>query len=216
MRPVAVLFDFDGVIVDSFEAHYSAWGDAFKQLFQYDIPEFPHASHQGKSPTLIAAYFCAQIDKSDQSKELFALKSKILHRGDYIPKLLPGVHEIQTWLTQQQIPYGIASNATKLFVGNSVKQLKINFETYLGLEDYTRPKPDPEPYLLLADKLQIPETDFKNTWVFEDSLTGTDAAKQAGLVPIGIMTQFSKSELISRGSKLVFKDLKEAYEYLKM
>lgn len=214
MRPVAALFDFDGVIVNSFEAHYRAWGEAFEQLFNQEIPPFPHATHPGKSPKLIAAYFCEKIQRTEEAEALFKLKSEILHNGNYAPSLLPGVREIQSWLTSQCIPYGIASNATKTFVGNSIKQLDINFETYFGVEDYKFPKPAPEPYLLLAKKLQIPESDFCNTWVFEDSLTGTDAAKAAGMIPIGIMTQFSESELKNRGSKLVFKNLKEAYEYL--
>ena len=214
MRPVAALFDFDGVIVDSFEAHYGAWSEAFEQLFQQKIAPFPHESHSGKAPIIIAAYFCEQINQKNQAQELFELKGEILHIGKLIPTLLPGVREIQAWLSQQSIPHGIASNATKMFVGNSIKQLNLNFETYLGLEDYINPKPDPEPYILLAEQLQISPIDFKNTWVFEDSLTGTNAAKAAGMVPIGIMTQYTKEELKEHGSELVFPTLLQAYEYL--
>ena len=58
------------------------------------------------------------------------------------------------------------------------------------------------------------QNDFKDIWVFEDSLTGTRAAKLAGMVPIGIMTQFSEEDLKEAGSVLVFPTLLEAYEYL--
>jgi beta-phosphoglucomutase len=62
--------------------------------------------------------------------------------------------------------------------------------------------------------LGFQQNDFKDIWVFEDSLTGTRAAKSAGMVPIGITTQFSEEELKEAGSVLAFPTLLEAYEYL--
>ena len=214
MKPVAALFDFDGVIVDSFNAHYGAWSEAFEELFTKKIAPFPHDTHSGKAPILIAEYFCERIGKKDRAMDLFKLKGEILHRGELVPELLPGVREIQKWLSENMIPYGIASNATKKFVGNSINQLDINYSIYFGLEDYVNPKPDPEPYLILAEALKISKSDLKNTWVFEDSLTGTSAAKAAGMIPIGIMTQYSESELKKKGSQMVFPTLLEAYHYL--
>ena len=83
------------------------------------------------------------------------------------------------------------------------------------MEDYEKPKPDPEAYIRLAKALGFSKIDFKDLWVFEDSLTGTTAAKLAGMVPIGILTQFSEQELKKAGSKMVFPTLLEAYQYLK-
>ena len=51
-------------------------------------------------------------------------------------------------------------------------------------------------------------------WVFEDSLTGTSAAKQAGMIPIGITTQYSGEELTKAGSVMLFPTVLEAYQYL--
>ncbi len=58
--PKGFLFDFDGVVVHSFESHGAAWSSAFKELFNQDIPPFPK-SYAGKSPMIIAAYFCSVI-----------------------------------------------------------------------------------------------------------------------------------------------------------
>ena len=66
----------------------------------------------------------------------------------------------------------------------------------------------------MAESLGFKENDFKDIWVFEDSLTGTKAAKAAGMVAIGITTQYSEEELKEAGSVLVFPTLLEAYEYL--
>ena len=211
--PKGFLFDFDGVVVDSFESHYAAWTSAFRELFNEDIAPFP-SSYAGKSPMIIAGYFCSVIGKENQTEELFLLKDKHLDIHFKVPKLLPGVHEFTAFLSEEKIPYGIASNATKQFLKNSVHHLKLNFTTVFGVQDYKKPKPHPEAYITLAKALGFNKNDFATIWVFEDSLTGTTAAKLAGMIPIGIATQYSEAELKEAGSVLVFSTLLEAYEYL--
>ncbi|WP_205860234.1 HAD family phosphatase [Polaribacter sp. 20A6] len=211
--PKGFLFDFDGVIVDSFESHYSAWTSAFKELFDKDITPFPKM-HAGKSPMIIAEYFCAVIGEEKRTKKLFLLKDEHIKTHFKVPKLLPGVREFTSLLSEEKIPYGIASNATKLFLKNSIHHLNLNFTTVFGVQDYVKPKPAPEAYILLAETLGFKESDFKDIWVFEDSLTGTKAAKAAGMVAIGITTQYTAEELKEAGSVLVFPTLLEAYEYL--
>jgi beta-phosphoglucomutase len=213
MLPKGVLFDFDGVVVDSAESHNSAWSSAFLELFGEKIAPFPK-SYAGKSPMVIANYFCSVIGKEAQTEALFFLKDKHLDSYFKTPNLLPGVHECTSFLSKKKIPYGIASNATKQFLKNSVQKLNLNFTTVFGVEDYKKPKPAPEAYITLAKALSFKENDFKNIWVFEDSLTGTTAAKSAGMIPIGILTQYSEKELKNAGSKMVFPTLLEAFKYL--
>jgi len=185
--PKGVLFDFDGVIVDSFESHYSAWSSSFKALFDEEIPPFPK-SYAGKSPMLIAEYFCNTIGQKQHAEHLFLLKDK--HLDEYF------------------------TDATKQFLKNSIKHLNINFEVYFGVQDYEKPKPSPEAYITLAKRLGFKADDYKDLWVFEDSLTGTTAAKLAGMIPIGILTQYTEEELKEAGSVMVFPTLKEAFLYL--
>lgn len=211
--PKGFLFDFDGVVVDSFESHYSAWVSAFKELFNEDIAPFPK-SYSGKSPMNIANYFCSLIGKEEQTEALYFLKDEHIKTKFTVPKLLPGVTEFTEFLSKENIPYGIASNATKQFLKNSIHHLNLNFKTVFGVEDYEMPKPHPEAYKTLAKALHFKEVHFKDIWVFEDSLTGTKAAKAAGMIPIGILTQYSETELKDAGSSLVFPTLLEAYQYL--
>jgi beta-phosphoglucomutase len=213
MHPKGFLFDFDGVVVDSSESHGAAWKTAFMELFQKNIAPFPRKL-SGKSPMVIAAYFCSIIGQEKHTEALFSLKDEHLDRFFKIPKLLPGVHEFTTYLSQHKIPFGIASNATKKFLKNSVQHLNLNFPTVFGVEDYIKPKPAPEAYITLANALGFQTVDFLNIWVFEDSLTGTTAAKLAGMQPIGIATQYSEVELRAAGSIHVFPTLLQAYEYL--
>ena len=213
MFPKGFLFDFDGVVVNSFISHYSAWGSAFKELFDEDIAPYPK-SLVGVAPIKIAEYFCGLVNQTEKAGELFEIKDKHLDIYFKAPEVLPGVPEITTLLTEKSIPYGIASNATRLFIKNCIEQLNLNFTTFFGVEDYIKPKPAPEAYMMLANTLGFTKEDYKNIWVFEDSLTGTTAAKLAGMHPVGILTQYPEEELKKAGSKMVFPTLLEAYQYL--
>ena len=213
MVPKGFLFDFDGVVVHSFKSHFSAWSSAFTELFNEEIAPYPK-SLAGVAPIKIAAYFCGVVNQEQRANELFLLKDKHLDLYFTAPDVLPGVPEITSFLTEKNIPYGIASNATRLFIKNCIEKLNLNFETFFGVEDYEKPKPAPEAYITLATSLGFTQNDFKDIWVFEDSLTGTTAAKLAGMKPIGILTQYTEEELKEAGSKMVFPTLLEAYQYL--
>uniref|UniRef100_UPI003F6BABBC HAD family hydrolase n=1 Tax=Polaribacter sp. TaxID=1920175 RepID=UPI003F6BABBC len=141
--PKGFLFDFDGVVVHSFKSHGNAWSSAFKELFNKEITPFPkHLS--GKSPMVIAAHYCSVISEEKRAEELFLLKDIHLDKYFTKPDVLPGVREITNYLSSKNIPYGIASNATKQFLKNSVEKLDLNFTTVFGVQDYEKPKPDPE------------------------------------------------------------------------
>ncbi len=213
-KPSAVLFDFDGVVVDSFEVHYDAWSGAYFEIFKNKAPAFPTATHAGKAPIIIAEYFCHLGGDVSQTQNLHDLKAELLHTSSTPPKLLPGVRELTQLLKSKNIPFGIASNATKQFIQNSIDQLELDFEIFTGVEDYKFPKPHPEAYLSLANKLSISNHELSSTWVLEDSTTGISAAKQGNMVPIGILTHRPEADLIQAGSEKQFKNLLEVYNFL--
>lgn len=213
--PKAVLFDFDGVVVNSFKSHYSAWSTAFKELFNKDICPFPSATHSGKAPYQIAEYFAEFGGDVSKGPELNILKQKHLLTTSTPPELLPGVFEITGFLKENNISYGIASNAYTSFVENSVKHTHADFSVCMGVDKFSKPKPSPIPYLTLAEYLGVTKQDFSKTLIFEDSLTGLKAAAATGMVPVGLLTEYSEQELRASGAQFVFPTLLEAYQELK-
>lgn len=211
--PSAVLFDFDGVVVNSFNVHFSAWSKAYYEIFNSTIPDFP-IEYAGKAPILIAEYFAGFAGDKNKGKELCDLKGEFLHTSNVAPDLLPGIHEITSFLKEKGIPFGIASNATKQFIANSIKQLEIDFNIFTGIEDYKNPKPHPEAYLELAKKLGVNHDKLKTTWVFEDSKTGIKAAKEAGMIPVGISTHQPTEVLREAGSQIEFNTILDAFKAL--
>lgn len=213
-KPKALLFDFDGVVVDSKAVHLNAWRSAFEVLFAKEIADFPE-SYIGRSPMQIAHFFAKTGGKEHRAVELFTLKDQHIIENKKLPDLLPGIVALQKWAVSHQIPYGIASNATRRFLKKSISGLSLDFPVYFGFEDYQHPKPDPEAYLLLAAVLGITSADLNHCWVFEDSLVGLTAAKKAGLFPVGILTEYTEKELRTAGAQLVFPTCKEAFLFLK-
>jgi len=212
--PKAVLFDFDGVIVDSLVCHHTAWASAYQALFGKQICPFPEATHAGKAPYKIADYFAEHAGDITKGAELNALKQHHLITRRVTPNLLPGVREIQTFLAQKNIPHGIASNAYTSFIDNTVKELNLNFKVYMGVDKFEKPKPSPIPYITLAKQLGMLESDFTEILIFEDSLTGMQAARDSGMIPVGLLTQYTESELRANGAQYIFPTLLEAYQVL--
>lgn len=209
IKPVAVLFDFDGVVVDSFVVHFSAWANAYDETFGHALLEMPE-DLEGKSPIQISERLSEIGGDVSKASLLYNIKGNKLHANTTPPNLLKGVRELTQLLKNEAIPYGIASNATKQFVGNSIQQLNIDFKTYFGLEDYNFPKPNPEPYIKLAIELGISKADFSEVIVFEDSITGATAAVNAGMFVVGIETQHNAETLKKAGCKYSFPTLLEA------
>lgn len=205
-RPTAILFDFDGVIVDSQAAHQAAWRSAAYALWEKNPGPYPqHLS--GRAPTEIAAYFAELNDDPGRVNEYMLLKLDHLLSQEQPAPLLPGVKQLFARLKELSIPFGIASNAPRSFVQHTVAKHGLDVEVMFGFEDYTLPKPNPEPYLLLAERLNISEADFSDVWICEDSVTGITAAAATGMYVIGVKTVHDEDKLKDAGANLVVQNL---------
>lgn len=210
MRVEAVIFDFDGVVVDSLSAHLSAWDAAAHVLFQQVIPEELRRTLPGRSTHAIAAMVAAHFGKPALSSVLADKKRAVLteHKPEIL--LLPGAREVMEHLTKTKVPFGIASNAPRAFVHTTVATHQLKVPVALGVEDVARPKPAPDLFLSCANRLGIGHTRHSSVVVFEDSLHGLNAARDAGMYPVGLTTQHSPDELTGAGAKTTFANLLEA------
>jgi beta-phosphoglucomutase len=107
--------------------------------------------------------------------------AKIAHMNE--DDLLPGVKRNLDYLTQRGIPFALGSaskNARPILKGLKIEH---RFKAIVDGNDVTKAKPDPEVFLIAAEKLGIPP---KDCIVFEDSVAGVEAANIAGMVSIGI------------------------------
>ncbi len=210
-KPTAVLFDFDGVIVDSKETHRQAWRSAALEFWGTDPGTYP-AELSGQSPRLIAAHFSRLNNDLPNTEAYMNLKTQHVVKITSPAPLLPGVREMFRFLQDQHIPFGIASNAPQSFVAVTIEKHGLEVPIMLGMENYQRTKPDPEPYFLLADMLNISPDNYSSTFIFEDSKTGLQAASATGMRVVGVTTAYDQNVLRERGAEFIVGNIGAALE----
>ena len=179
----AYLFDCDGTIADSMPLHYQAWKKALdeqnctfsEQLF-YDwggvaVADVIRRLNEMQQLNMSVA------EVSDR-KESFYLKN--------LPQL-KAIPEVVEHITANhgRIPFAVVSGSTRDSVQSSLTALNLldRFETLVCAGDYKKGKPDPEAFLLAAEKLGVaPESCL----VFEDADLGIQAATAAGMASVKV------------------------------
>ena len=210
MKPKGVIFDFDGVIVDSLALHLRAWDTASRRLFGTTVTEPDRLA--GRSTNAIASILANENNKPSSADELANLKRDELNRGSGPVPIFPGVPEVFAKLRSENIPFGIASNAPRHFILQALTDLRLEADIIVGIEDAPRPKPFPDPFLLCAARLAIAIDDHAGITVYEDSRHGLGAAKKAGMIPIGVTSQHPAHELLESGAVKTCAHLRDALD----
>ncbi|NTV23955.1 MAG: HAD family phosphatase [Nanoarchaeota archaeon] len=203
----AIIFDFDGVIADSFVAHYLAFKEVFGRIgIQLSKQEF--LDIYGIGAFSVIKEILKRYDYHSEIAPLVLEKDMIYRR--LFPKHvkpLPGALE---FISGVKVPKAIASSTTRDNLIFAMKRWNLTgFEFYLAREDVARTKPDPEAYLLAIKKLGVPAS---SCIVIEDTSFGVSAAKAAGASVIGITTTFGREELA--GADFIADDYKAIKEWL--
>ena len=180
----AYLFDMDGTIADSMPLHYIAWKHA---LAEYGCPLFPEPlfySWGGMPVREIVATLNQRHNLSMPIEEVAHRKEGLYY--DLLPRLtaVPEVLE-QIEAAYSRIPFAVVSGSTRESVTKSLDVLHLldKFEVLVCAGDYKNAKPDPEPFLLAAKKLNIPPA---SCLVFEDTAMGIQAATAAGMQSVRV------------------------------
>lgn len=194
----AVLFDMDGVLIDSNAVIERAWLAA-AQMYGITISEQDMLQHiHGQpGPHTIRALF-ADLPIDDQQK----VQAHIIdceNTATYDP--IPGVAQLITALHAANIYVGIVTSGWREKVDRVTTMLGV--EKYISViverDDVSRGKPFPDPYILAAKRLHLPS---EQTLVFEDSPSGVTSAVAAGAFCVGI----GKTTLIECGARLTIPD----------
>ncbi len=183
-----VIFDLDGVIVDTAKFHFLAWRKLANN-FGFDITEAQNEELKGVSrvKSLEKILDWGQVSLTeDEFMEQMALKND--NYLSYISTMtsadiLPGVSKIIDFLIENNVPIALGSaskNARSILEKTDLYQ---KFNAVVDGNDVSKAKPNPEVFLIAAEKLNL---EPKNCIVFEDSQAGVQAANIAGMLSIGI------------------------------
>ena len=198
-KTIAVLFDFDGVVVDTEPQYTLFWDEKGKKYH----PEIPNFGHHIKGQTLIQIYkqFFREPEGLQDEITRQLLDYELTMHFEYID----GVVDFMKELREKGVKLAIVTSSNDAKMANAYREhpeLKNMVDCIVTADRVTHSKPHPECFLLGAEMLGV-EKD--NCIVFEDSFHGIEAGNRAGMKVIGLATTNS-AEAIAAKCALVIPD----------
>lgn len=194
MNDRAVIFDMDGVLVDSYTPHFQSWRDMGREC-GIEMTEAEFATTFGRTSREIIEHFWgaglsdARIAEMDRHKE--ALYRTIIAKD--FPEM-DGAHELLAALHGAEFKLAVGSSGPPENVAVVKERLGIAglFDATVTGMDVTRGKPDPQVFLMAAERLGVPP---RRCAVVEDARAGLQAARAAGMSAIAITGTFQRDSL---------------------
>jgi len=208
----AVIFDLDGVLVDTEIEHEKA----FKQVLSEFNITILHQDYKH--------YFFGKTDKEGfldifrkKGIRKYNIEECVEKKREIFLKLLNGISVFKGVIElldklKEKYKLALASNSPKIEVEKiiNLKSIKKYFEVITSVDDVIKPKPDPEIYLKTAEKLKV---SIEECIVIEDSVFGVGAGKRAGMTVIAIANTEPKKKL--KEADFVVENLNEVNEIIK-
>lgn len=196
MSTLGIIFDLDGVIVDTAKYHFLAWkklADSLGFEFTEANNELLKGVSRVRSLEILLSLGNVTVSETEKQKMLISKNEDYL---TYITKMgpdeiLPGVESFLNSLDDLGIDYvlGSASKNAPLIL----KQVDLlnRFKGIVDGNSVSKAKPDPEVFLIGAKQLKLPP---EQCIVFEDAIAGVEAAKNAKMICVGIGDKDTLSE----------------------
>jgi HAD superfamily hydrolase (TIGR01509 family) len=190
----AVIFDLDGVIVDSEPLHQKAFEDLFAELGRKHDHGIVFSEHVGLSDHSTLRAFLKKTGLHHDLEDLN--KRKLNYFLRYLREHRPifqGLHDLVPELAKRyQLGVATSSPHQVAEVVMEISGLKSHFQAIIAREDIRFPKPDPEIYFTAARRIGVRPS---ACCVIEDSTPGIQAAKMAGMTVIGLTTSLPPEKL---------------------
>jgi beta-phosphoglucomutase len=199
-----VIFDMDGVLVDSHPIHLRAWRRLFQSIGKSLDDQDMEFILEGQKREDILGHFLG--DLTDEQKTSYGNQKEILFREEASTiDTIPGVREFLDKLASESIAMGVASCGSRGRVNDLLNLLKLRqyFRVVITGDDVKEGKPDPTIFLVAKGRLGVSSSE---SLCVEDSVSGVTAAKAAGMKCLGIGANVRKRALMQAGADDVSPD----------
>ncbi len=199
-----VIFDMDGVIVDTEPVHKYAYFKHFEEL-GIDVSEELYATFTGNSTRNVFQKIKDQFGLDHEVEDLIHRKRSIFNDAfDTKPdlELIAGVESLIKDLHASDVELILASSASKSTISRVFNRFKLNyyFTHKVSGEDFVKSKPDPTIFIHAAS---LSKNKVEECIVIEDSTNGVKAAYAAGIYCLGYNSENSKLQNLEGASVLV-------------
>ncbi|WP_445475729.1 HAD family hydrolase [Methanococcoides methylutens] len=206
----SLIFDADGVLVDSMPCHADAWVRTFSEvgidITKQDIYDIEGSNHVG----VIKLIFKKAGREADPEliEKLRVRKRELFFKKKNISSF-EGMYDLLNSL-KRHFHLAVVSGSDRPIVDSMMKEFYPGiFEVIISGADVTNGKPHPEPYL---KAIEILEVEKENCLVIENAPLGVDSAKNAGLYCVAVST-YVDAEKLKRADQ-IFQDHSQLLQYL--
>lgn len=176
-RNIGMLFDLDGVLIDSEHEYGKIWKQ-ISEMFPTEFEDLPTRIKGMTLTNILNTYFPGK--ETEVTNALHLLESKMTYRW------LPGAREFIEWLNAEKIPIALVTSSDNYkmkHLKHDLPELMPMFNDIVTANRISRSKPDPEGYLLGASLIGC---NIRKCAIFEDSLQGVKAGMASGAYVVGI------------------------------
>lgn len=201
-EPCAVIFDLDGVLVDSAMAHRRAWQQLGEEVGVPFSDALFDRSFGQRNESIIPVWLGEAVPAAraaalaDRKETLYR---DAVRRGAV--RVYAGVAGVVDGLRAEGARLAIASSGPRANVGLLIDVLGLEdrVDAVVAGEDVRQGKPDPEAFLLAATRLGVPAA---RCAVVEDSVHGIEAAVRAGMLAVAVLTSTPRAALAAAGAAM--------------
>lgn len=200
----AVVFDMDGVLIDSHPAHRAAW-KSFLQAMGQDVSEAELAFIlDGRTRSDILRHYFGDLP-DEQLQEYGRRKDEIFRGIEHRIEPVRGVLDFVEDLKQRGIVMAVATSASEIRTFSTIERLGLGgcFEAVITASDVSAGKPNPMVYRLACERMGLPACE---ALAFDDATAGIEAARTAGMRCIGVASNGVRLKLIEAGAERVIAD----------
>lgn len=214
MRFQAVVFDMDGLVLDSESGYFAAWRIAADEMGLQLDEVFCHAL-SGAHGAEISQRLLTQFGPDFQLEQFYALSKRIWLQSvkrEGIP-IKAGFHELMSVIKRLQLPYCLATNSRRIDALQCLNWAGLDsvFEYMICREDVLQPKPAADIFLKAAEVLN---TAPEQCLVLEDSPVGVAAAGAAGCNCLYVPSVLPADSQASRQALSVLPDLSTVADFI--
>ena len=169
----------------------------------------------GMSGGLFVNALLRETGKQLSPEEASALRAR--HAEAFVRRMsevrpLPGARDLLSRLTQQKVPWAIATSGSVRTAGPSIAMLGVEPKVVITREDVAHAKPDPDLFLAAAERLGV---DIVHSIVVGDSVWDLLAAQRAPALGIGLLSGgYGREELQQAGAYRVYEDPRDLLQHL--
>ena len=193
---IGVLFDLDGVVIDS-ESIYTKFWSEMGRIYPTGIPDFAIKIKGTTLPRILSTYFPDKKVQNDIRRKIVDFEAGM----KYIPfaEAIRFIKELkEAGIKRAIVTSSLQDKMDALYAQNpGFREL---FDEVITGDMVTRSKPDPQPYLIGAEKLGLK---IENCYVFEDSLSGIKSGMASGATVIALATSLPFSEVNGKAHKTI-------------